>query len=72
VHIKDGCYLRESGGIFPEVDYTCPGVGDEDVARTVGDLLQAGYDGGFSIEPHLAVVYHDSSAQSKDEVRYDN
>jgi sugar phosphate isomerase/epimerase len=26
----------------------------------------------FSIEPHLAVVYHDSSAQSKDEVRHNN
>jgi len=72
VHIKDGCYLRESGGIFPEVEYTFPGEGDGDVARIVGDLLQTGYDGGFSIEPHLAVVYHDSSAQSKDEVRYSN
>jgi sugar phosphate isomerase/epimerase len=70
VHIKDGRYIRESGGIFPEVEYTFPGEGDGDVARIVGDLLQTGYDGGFSIEPHLAVVYHDHSVQSEEEVRY--
>lgn len=72
VHIKDGRYIRESGGIFPEVEYTFPGEGDGDLARIVGDLLQTGYDGGLSIEPHLAVVYHGSSTQPADEVRYSN
>jgi sugar phosphate isomerase/epimerase len=72
VHIKDGRYIRESDGIFPEVEYTFPGEGDGDVARIVRDLLQTGYDGGFSIEPHLAVVYHDDSTQPADEVRYSN
>jgi sugar phosphate isomerase/epimerase len=72
VHIKDGRYVAESDGIFPEVEYTFPGEGDGEVARIVRDLLQTGYDGGFSIEPHLAVVYHDASAQSADEVRYNN
>jgi sugar phosphate isomerase/epimerase len=72
VHIKDGRYLHESGGIFPEVEYTFPGEGDGDVEQIVRDLLQTGYDGGFSIEPHLAVVYHDDSAQSADQVRYNN
>jgi sugar phosphate isomerase/epimerase len=59
VHIKDGRYVRESDGIFPEVVYTFPGEGDGEVVRIVRDLLQTGYDGGFSIEPHLAVVYHE-------------
>jgi sugar phosphate isomerase/epimerase len=72
VHIKDGRYIRESDGIFPEVEYTFPGEGDGEVARIVGDLLQTGYDGGLSIEPHLAVVYHERSAQSQDEARYNN
>ena len=72
VHIKDGRYLRESDGIFPEVEYTFPGEGDAEVARIVRDLLQSGYDGGFSIEPHLSVVYHQDSAQSVDEARYNN
>jgi len=72
VHIKDGRYIRESAGIFPEVEYTFPAEGDGDVERIVRDLLQTGYDGGFSIEPHLAVVHHDSSAQPANEVRYNN
>ena len=72
VHIKDGRYIGETGGLFPEVEFTFPGEGDGDVARIVRDLLQTGYDGGLSIEPHLAVVYHEGSAQSEDEVRYNN
>ena len=72
VHIKDGRYIRESAGIFPEVEYTFPAEGDGDVERIVRDLLQTGYDGGFSIEPHLAAVHHDSSAQPANEVRYSN
>ena len=72
VHIKDGRYIRESDGIFPEVEYTFPGEGDGDVARIVADLLASGYDGGFSIEPHLDVVYHEGAGQSADEVRYRN
>jgi sugar phosphate isomerase/epimerase len=72
VHIKDGRYIRESDGIFPVVEYTFPGEGDGDVERIVRDLVQTGYDGGFSIEPHLAVVYHEGSSQSEDEIRYSN
>jgi sugar phosphate isomerase/epimerase len=72
VHIKDGCYIQESDGIFPQVEYTFPGEGDGDVERIVRDLLQTGYDGGLSIEPHLAVVYHEDSSQSANEVRYSN
>jgi len=59
-------------GIFPRVEYTFPGEGDGDVARIVRDILHTGYDGGFSIEPHLAVVHHDRSARSADVMRYDN
>lgn len=71
VHIKDGRYIRESVGIFPYVEYTFPGEGDGDVVRIVSDLLQSGYDGGFSIEPHLAIVHHEESAKSE-EIRYQN
>ncbi len=72
VHIKDGRYLRETEGIFPEVEYTFPGDGDGDVERIVRDLLQTGYDGGFSIEPHRAVVFHNRTVQSEAQVQYDN
>ena len=53
VHIKDGYMDGEK-----EV-YTFPGEGDGYVKEIVADLLQNGYDGGFSIEPHMAVVFHD-------------
>lgn len=68
VHIKDGVWNEEK----QEATYTFPGEGQGDVARIVEDLLGRGYDGGFSIEPHLAVVYHDSSISASDEIRYAN
>lgn len=72
VHIKDCRFVAESDGIFPNRDHTFPGEGEGDVQRIVGDLLENGYDGGFSIEPHLAVVYHDDSIRSHADVRYTN
>ena len=36
------------------------------------DLLENGYDGGFSMEPHLAVVFHDDKPQAESDVRYQN
>ena len=36
------------------------------------DEGDGGYDGGISIEPHMAVVFHDKSVQSDAEARYRN
>jgi sugar phosphate isomerase/epimerase len=72
VHVKDGRFVAESEGLFPEVEYTFPGEGDGDVRRILADLLESGYDGGLSIEPHLAVVPHDRSVTSPQEQRYRN
>ena len=72
VHIKDGRYIAESDGLFPQVRYTFPGEGDGEVARIVKDLLSSGYEGGISIEPHLSVVYHDESVVSPEEQRFNN
>jgi sugar phosphate isomerase/epimerase len=72
VHIKDARYIDETGGIFPKAEHTFPGEGQGDVEKIVKDLFQGGFDGGFSIEPHLAVVFHDDSVQSEDEVKYAN
>lgn len=52
VHIKDA---RKVNG---EDVYTYCGEGDGKVRETIADLLANGYDGGFSIEPHLAAVIH--------------
>jgi sugar phosphate isomerase/epimerase len=67
VHIKDGIWneARQS------CDYTFPGEGRGDVERIVKDLLASGYDGGFSIEPHMAVVQHEGSKTPKEELKYE-
>jgi sugar phosphate isomerase/epimerase len=52
VHIKDA---RKIDGVD---QYTFCGDGDGCVRQVVGDLLATGYDGGFSIEPHLAAIIH--------------
>ncbi|MBN1868839.1 sugar phosphate isomerase/epimerase [Candidatus Sumerlaeota bacterium] len=71
VHIKDGVFTRERPGeIFDEARFTYPGDGDGDVKRIVSDLVARGYDGGFSIEPHLEVVFHEDQGESRDEARY--
>ncbi len=66
VHIKDGNWDdKQQKAVF-----TFPGEGQGDVYRIVKDLLANGYDGGFSIEPHLAKVFHDTSAGSAEETKY--
>lgn len=68
VHIKDGVWDSSKA----TVEYTYPGEGNGDVEKILKDLLENGYDGGISIEPHLAVVFHDDRVQSEDEVRFNS
>lgn len=42
VHIKDGKHVKETDGIFPEVDYKHPGEGDADIERIVQAILNTG------------------------------
>ncbi|NQU43775.1 sugar phosphate isomerase/epimerase, partial [bacterium] len=73
VHIKDGVFeLDASNPNGGRARFTFAGEGDGDVRATVKDLLARGYDGGISMEPHLAVVFHDDSVQAEDSVRYRN
>jgi sugar phosphate isomerase/epimerase len=73
VHIKDGEMMPdpEKPGEL-KTRFTWPGEGNGDVVRIVKDLLASGYDGGFSMEPHLAVVFHDEKVQSETDVRFKN
>ncbi len=67
VHIKDGTCLPGK----EDEDYCYPGDGCGDVRAIVRDLLKTGYDGGFSIEPHVATVFHNKSAdKALDDVKY--
>jgi sugar phosphate isomerase/epimerase len=61
VHIKDGIWNPAT----QNCTYTYPGEGQGDVRRIMEDLLRNGYDGGFSIEPHLAVVFHDDRGETQ-------
>ena len=61
VHIKDA---RKVDG---QDIYTYCGEGNGCVREIVADLLKTGYDGGFSIEPHLAAVIH--TGQKADNAR---
>ena len=52
VHIKDA---RKTGD---KVTPCWPGEGQGDVAKIVRDLIASGYEGGISIEPHIASIVH--------------
>jgi len=59
VHIKD-CAKTDKG----EIEYTFPGEGQSMVRRILGSLLDLGYDGAFSIEPHITAQIHLGTSSS--------
>lgn len=68
VHVKDGYRDPATGG----ETYFFPGEGTCQVERVLADLVATGYPGIYSIEPHMAVVFHDASVHSTDDARFDN
>jgi sugar phosphate isomerase/epimerase len=66
VHVKDAIWDAAK----QDAVYTYPGEGHGQVRRILKDLLNRGYDGGISIEPHLAVVFHDATVQSSAEAQF--
>jgi sugar phosphate isomerase/epimerase len=66
VHIKDA---RRIDG---KDVYTYCGEGDGYVREIVGDLLARGYDGGFSIEPHLAAIIHTGEHADNEQKLHDS
>ncbi len=62
VHIKD---CLNGGGLGKET-YTFCGEGDGRVEDTLRHLLENGYEGGISIEPHLAHVIHDEGKDDRE------
>lgn len=65
VHIKDA---KKVDG---QDVYTYCGEGDGRVRDTIADLLARGYDGGLSIEPHLAAVIHTGQKADSEALLYD-
>jgi sugar phosphate isomerase/epimerase len=64
VHIKDAICEEADNvkGGFAKAKFTFPGEGNGRVKEIVKDLLKNGYDGGFSIEPHMVKVFHEEAA----------
>lgn len=63
MHIKDCTY---KGGKHHE--WAGEGVGQ--IPEILTDLRERGYDGGFSIEPHIASVFHDEAVASEADTKY--
>jgi sugar phosphate isomerase/epimerase len=59
VHIKD-CAHNDKG----EIEYTYPGEGQSMVRRILKSLLELGYTGAFSIEPHISAQIHLGTSSS--------
>ncbi len=73
IHIKDGTAVPLADNITrPACKYCWAGDGSGDVRAILIDLIKNGYDGGFSMEPHVAAVFHDASENSTDleDVKY--
>ncbi|MFO7730158.1 MAG: hypothetical protein R6V86_05275, partial [Spirochaetia bacterium] len=64
VHIKDGRVLNG------KVQYSFPGEGDGQVPQLLAELRKDGYNSGVSIEPHVAVVFHDPTVTADAEYRW--
>ncbi|MGK0189323.1 MAG: sugar phosphate isomerase/epimerase [Verrucomicrobiales bacterium] len=63
VHVKDAIWHEEDA----HCEYTYPAKGDGRVRDILKDLLDGGYDGYISIEPHVAAVFHDDESPNADE-----
>ena len=71
VHIKDGTALPKADGSKPDCSFCYAGDGSGDVRAIVLDLLKNNYDGGFSIEPHIATVFHEENKSADmEELKY--
>ena len=68
VHVKDARWNPAK----KDADYTMPGEGEGKVRPILKDLLASGYQGGLSIEPHVAVVFHDASVNASGEVMFNS
>ena len=64
--------LRAAKRQAPPVTTQWPGEGEGAVERVVRDALERGYDGAFSIEPHMVAVFHDAKSEAQDDSLREN
>lgn len=66
IHVKDATWNPAK----KDADYNWPGEGQGRVRDILRDALARGYDAGISIEPHLAVVFHDANMKSSEDAMF--
>lgn len=65
IHVKDGWRDPATG----RETYVYPGEGPSRVRDILADCAARGYSGWLTIEPHMAVVYHDPTVSSPADAR---
>ena len=68
IHVKDATFVPAKN----DCDYNYPGEGQGRVRDILQDALGRGYDAGISIEPHVAVVFHDATVHATDDVVFES
>jgi sugar phosphate isomerase/epimerase len=68
IHVKDAIWSAAK----KDADYTYPGEGAAAVREILRDAFASGYDAGISIEPHLAVVFHDATVKASDDAMFNS
>ena len=68
IHVKDATYDPAK----KDCDYNYPGEGQGRVRDILKDALARGYKRAVSIEPHVAVVFHDDAVKAGDKQIYDS
>jgi sugar phosphate isomerase/epimerase len=63
IHVKDATWNPAKN----DADYNWPGEGQGRVRDILKDAFARGYDAGISIEPHMVVVFHDTSAKASND-----
>jgi sugar phosphate isomerase/epimerase len=66
IHVKDATWNPARN----DADYNWPGEGEGRVRDILKDALTRGYDAGISIEPHVAVVFHDTTVTASEDQTY--
>lgn len=61
IHIKDATWNPAKN----DADYNWPGEGQGRVKDILRDAFASGYNAGISIEPHMVVVFHDTTGSGK-------
>lgn len=61
LHVKDATWVPAK----KDADYNWPGEGQGCVRAILQDAKARGYSGGVSIEPHMVVVFHDTSSTTQ-------